>query len=182
MNVRRALIHPSCNLGYPWNSPSTLDEWRDDPSRKIDLLIEILQWHLKTDGQPPLTVVDDKLVPSEKQSKNPANGASKNAPDKVVVYCEFPSAFVQIRHVGGFLPVIYYHSLCHQVLKLHNIQSLELHGNVPIAQRPEVTRRFTSSTRDGPRVLLMTTVGLVGLNLPCANILVKVVSVSYFSP
>ncbi len=177
MRVRRALIHPSCNLGYPWKNPSTLDEWRQDPSRKIDLLTEILQWHLASDGQPPLMVVDDKLVPSKTQHKNLANAATKGAPDKIVVYCEFPSAFIQIKQVRNSLSLPCYHSPYCQILKLHNIQTLELHGDVPITQRPEVTRRFVSATQDGPRVLLMTTVGLVGLNLPCSNILVKLVGV-----
>ena len=97
LKVRRALIHPSCNPGYMWKSPSTVDEWRQDPSRKIDVLAEILRWHLASDGQPPLMAVDDKLVPSKK----PVETALKNAPDKIIVYCEFPSAFTQIRRVRG---------------------------------------------------------------------------------
>jgi hypothetical protein len=44
-----------------------LDEWREDPSRKIDLLVEILKWHLAKDGRPPLMVVDDKLMPSRRK-------------------------------------------------------------------------------------------------------------------
>jgi len=32
LQVRRALIHPSCNPGYPWKNPQMLEEWSQEPS------------------------------------------------------------------------------------------------------------------------------------------------------
>jgi Helicase conserved C-terminal domain len=62
------------------------------------------------------------------------------------------------------------------VLKLNGIKTLQLEGSTPVSRRPEIINQFKNSTADGPRVLIMSTVGLVGLNLPCANIMIKVVS------
>ena len=44
--------------------------------------------------------------------------------------------------------------------------------------------KFRHSDRDGPRVLLLSNVGMAGINLPEANILIALVSVSLalFSP
>lgn len=52
---------------------------------------------------------------------------------------------------------------------------LELHGDIAPADRVRIIQRFKASTRDGPRVLLMSGVGVLGLNIPYANILIKVV-------
>lgn len=102
LGVRRALIHPSCNAGYPWHDPSTLEEWSKDPSRKLDLAAEILTWHLAKDNQPPLSVVKNKLKPSKIPcSMSPDKDA---APDKMVVFSHLPSSFVQIRQVAVHLP------------------------------------------------------------------------------
>ena len=76
----------------------------------------------------------------------------------------------------------YCHSLRHQVLKLHSIEVLELHGDVDPATRVEIRQRFKASTHDGPHVLLMSGVGVLGLNIPHPNILIKVVCDPSFLP
>ena len=43
------------------------------------------------------------------------------------------------------------------------------------AERTEKLREFRESGRNGVRVLLMSSVGSVGLNIACANILIIVV-------
>ena len=71
----------------------------------MDVLAEILKWHLAGDNRPPLKVVDDKLVPVENPvSVATPESASDMAPDKIVVYCELPSSFTQIVHVSSLLP------------------------------------------------------------------------------
>ena len=45
-----------------------------------------------------------------------------------------------------------------------------------LSQRKAVIEEFRQSGLDGPRVLLMSPVGIVGLNLDCANILIMIVS------
>ncbi|KAG2352807.1 P-loop containing nucleoside triphosphate hydrolase protein, partial [Suillus spraguei] len=157
IRVRKALLHPSCNPGRLWADPSTLEEWTKDPSRKLDTLVEIIRWHLEVDARAPLRVVDDKLVPSA----NSANETSLTggAPcDKVLVYCAFPSSYTQIM----------------KVLQLREIQALQIHGKITIPARTEIITKFKDSGRDGPRVLIVSNVGLTGLNLPCASILIIV--------
>jgi superfamily II DNA or RNA helicase len=45
----------------------------------------------------------------------------------------------------------------------------------------DIIAKFKASGRDGPRVLIISNVGLTGLNLPCANILIIVVSICFSS-
>ncbi|KAG1891850.1 P-loop containing nucleoside triphosphate hydrolase protein [Suillus fuscotomentosus] len=156
MSVRRALMHPSCNAGYPWANPSDLDEWKKDPSRKLDVLAQVIGWHQEQDGRLPLCVVDDQLVVSSANPDVPTAGMADPMPcDKIIVYCAFPSSYTQ-------------------VLELNGIRTLQIHGKLSISTRTDVIAQFKSSGRDGPRVLLISNVGLTGLNLPCANILIIV--------
>ena len=43
-------------------------------------------------------------------------------------------------------------------------------------QRHRIIQRFHEAGRDDPRVLLMSSVGTVGLNITCANIVIFLVS------
>ena len=66
------------------------------------------------------------------------------------------------------------------MLDLYGVQAAELTGRVPMAKRNSVLCNFKESTRDhGPRVLLLSNVGTVGLNISHANILIMVVSDGY---
>lgn len=60
-------------------------------------------------------------------------------------------------------------------MKHHGIEVLSIHGKHSQRQRIATLERFRSSGRDGPRVLLISNVGSVGLNIAFANILVIVV-------
>jgi superfamily II DNA/RNA helicase len=60
-------------------------------------------------------------------------------------------------------------------MTLHGIQVLRLHGSLSAAVKDDVLEQFKKSGVDGPRVLIVSDVGLTGLNLPCANIMVIVV-------
>lgn len=110
--VRRALMHPSCNPGYTWEDPSSIKEWKKDPSRKLDVLVELILWHQLKDNQPPLKVVDDAIVPSADvtpEGSNEGDGGEDDdrrntTCDKIVVYCAFPSSYVQLVKVCGFRP------------------------------------------------------------------------------
>jgi hypothetical protein len=87
----------------------TLLEWKKDPSRKLDVTVEILLWHFAADdpdARPPLCVVDDKVVPMSIPTSDthaPA-GIKLNAKFKklvkAVLYCAFPSAFPQVTQVS----------------------------------------------------------------------------------
>ena len=62
-----------------------------------------------------------------------------------------------------------------QVLQRNNIQVLSIHGKHKQRERMATLEKFKSSGHDGPRVLLVSNVGSVGLNIAFANILVIVV-------
>jgi superfamily II DNA/RNA helicase len=161
---------------YPWSNPSTVDEWRKDPSRKLDVLVEVLQWHLKEDARAPLEVVDGKLVPSA-HNPLPVAPLPEGTPcDKIVVYCAFPSSYIQLVKVSSSRTSDRPDRLIQgQVLDIHGIKSLQIHGRTSQSARTAIINQFKTSGIDGPRVLVMSSVGQTGLNLPFASILTVVV-------
>jgi Helicase conserved C-terminal domain len=60
-------------------------------------------------------------------------------------------------------------------LKHNNIDVLDINGKISQRERSKRLKEFKESGRDGPRVLLISSVASVGLNIPFANILVIVV-------
>lgn len=63
-----------------------------------------------------------------------------------------------------------------KILDLHGILAVELNGKTPMHRRKAVLENFRVSTREsGPRVLILSGVGAVGLNLACANIMIVMV-------
>jgi SNF2 family DNA or RNA helicase len=64
---------------------------------------------------------------------------------------------------------------CEQVLKENGIKYVSIHGSLSQKARVDMLREFRESGRDGARVLVISNVGSVGLNIACANILIIVV-------
>jgi hypothetical protein len=95
LKIRRALLHPSCNSNHPWGNPTTIDEWKKDPSRKLDALVQILQYHLSAPDRPYLHVQGNQLVPSSPDAAIPSMGV-----DKIVVYMAFPTSNLQVLAVS----------------------------------------------------------------------------------
>lgn len=62
-----------------------------------------------------------------------------------------------------------------QVLKHNDIKVLSIHGGLKQPERVTMLEEFKRSGRDGARVLLISNVGSVGLNIAFANILIIVV-------
>jgi hypothetical protein len=106
IQIRRALLHRSCNSNHQWGNPTTIAEWKKDPSRKLDALIELLQYHLAAGNRPHLHVHDDRLVPSAHAPMD-----TTASPDKIVVYVAFPSSNLQVLAVSlsrhTFTPITY---------------------------------------------------------------------------
>ncbi|KAJ7934060.1 P-loop containing nucleoside triphosphate hydrolase protein [Mycena leptocephala] len=138
IKFRRAITHPSCNAEYEWTNPESLDEWRMDPSRKLDTLAEIIKYHLESDGRLAVSInADSSLVfPSSTHGENPI----PMSPDKLLVYAAWPSSNEQILTV------------------------LQLYGNA--------VEQFNDPA--GPRIMIISGVGMSGLNLPVANILIMI--------
>ncbi|KAG2747793.1 hypothetical protein P692DRAFT_201716179 [Suillus brevipes Sb2] len=114
--------------------------WRKDPSRKLDVLVQVIQWHQVHDNRQPLCIVDDQLVVSTSNSAFVPGPSNSVLCDKILVYCAFPSSYIQVT----------------KVLELHSIQSLQIHGKLPPSARMDIIAKFKASGRDGPRVLIIS--------------------------
>lgn len=62
------------------------------------------------------------------------------------------------------------------MLDLYGIKCIEIHGKMTLLKRKENLEMFKRADRNGTRVLILSGVGMVGLNIPQANILIIVVS------
>jgi hypothetical protein len=67
-----------------------------------------------------------------------------------------------------------------QVLQLHGIKTLSVNGRMTTKDRSKVIQDFSSGGKGDPRVLILSSVGITGLNLPMACILVMVVRARRF--
>ncbi|KAH0826428.1 P-loop containing nucleoside triphosphate hydrolase protein [Lanmaoa asiatica] len=142
--------------GECWEKPTSVNQWRCKPSTKLDILATILVHHLAKDNAPPLKVHSNGIS-LETDSSQPLDDVTHPDPDRIVIFSAFPSSNAAIR----------------DVLTLFNIKTVELNGKTPQNKRKGVLNEFRSSTRDaGARVLILSMVGAVGLNLACANIMV----------
>lgn len=150
---------------------------------KMHTLVEMLQYHLQSDGRPPLhiapltqeelgtqsafgclTGLTDKLTPMddfkyEANARPAANCENPLGADKIVVFFSF----------SGMADVV------HSMLTAYGIQSLVCNGRTKAADWQKILQAFDESTRDGPRVLLLSKVGAEGLNLVMPHILVVLV-------
>ena len=159
--VGTARAHKS---GVLW---ATKEEYDKDPSMKLNSLLAICVHHLTKDNAFPVMVYRKSLIeneapypsPSDSQLA-PAHQPAVAAPDKIVVYACFPSQSMYIQHA----------------LKLYKVKSLFYNGTQSMTERVESLEAFRRSDRDGPRVLILSGVGIYGLNIACANILIIVVS------
>jgi len=88
LRVRRALTHPSLNNDESTKLPESIAEWDAMKSKKLDALAKLVKHHLSQDSAPPMTVVDNELVSDTNISSPPTPSGH---PDKIVVYCAFPS-------------------------------------------------------------------------------------------
>ncbi|KAH9949213.1 P-loop containing nucleoside triphosphate hydrolase protein, partial [Amylocystis lapponica] len=157
LNIRRALTHPACNYIGDWVKPTTIEEWQRDSSVKMNALVDIVRHHLNADGAPPLCIEtpgSNVLVP-DLQAPVDSRGPH-SLPDKLVIFVAFPANCDVLLAVFG----------------LYGIKVLLVTGEVPVPQRAAVLKQFHEAKRDDARVLILSNVGLVGLNLACANIMV----------
>lgn len=106
--ARRTLFHPACNGEYIWCEPQSLVDWKKDASAKVDTLVLIVQHHLRADGEQPLCMVNDRLIPNKDFA---SMSCEESAPDKIVVWCAFPSSARILRHVSHCSTSIYLHLL-----------------------------------------------------------------------
>lgn len=162
VEFRRSILHPHMNPTdeHSWTKPKSLEEWNGSPTKsmKLDVLAKLLTYHLESDGRQPLTIDESgrSLVPNLAFK---AGNTHPDEPDRIVVF----SAFVTSNQA-----IV-------DILDLHGIHALELNGQTPMKKRKDILDDFRSSVgTKGARVLILSGVGMVGLNLACANIMVVV--------
>ncbi|KAG8214947.1 hypothetical protein J3R82DRAFT_10137 [Butyriboletus roseoflavus] len=158
IEFRHGLLHPHMNPcgTNGWQKPTSLVEWKGKASTKLDILTQIVDHHLKIDNAPPLKICSDARS-IEVNTSEIAVEAEHVDSDRIVIFSAFSSSNAAIR----------------DVLALYGIQALELHGKMHPNKRKLVLNEFRSSNHTtGARVLILSMVGTVGLNLACANIMV----------
>ncbi|KAA1479710.1 hypothetical protein DENSPDRAFT_750710, partial [Dentipellis sp. KUC8613] len=178
---RRGSLHPNANPSYASPPPKTKDDWNTSSSAKLDTILRLVKYHLEADGRPPIVMATapssspvsspvegeidiDDVVPPAGQNRfisHPQEGSrdySGMPPDKVVLYSFFPMNF----------------DLMTGILEANGIKVAAMSGSQSMAIRASILRQFTQSGRDGIRVLILSGVGTVGLNIAEANILIIV--------
>ncbi|KAG1741027.1 P-loop containing nucleoside triphosphate hydrolase protein [Suillus occidentalis] len=162
IEFRRAVLHPHMNPSEdrPWVKPTSLEAWENSPHKsvKLDVLGRLVSYHLMQDGRPPMEMDESgHTLTANPMFEASGSIADDTHPDRIVVYSAFPSSNRAI----------------FDILDLHDVLAVELNGKTPMNKRNAVLGEFRSSTRkSGPRVLILSGVGMVGLNLACANIMV----------
>ncbi|EMD31654.1 hypothetical protein CERSUDRAFT_127231 [Gelatoporia subvermispora B] len=154
LSIRRALTHPGCNPGHGHKNAQSLEEWDKYPSAKLIALIQVLFHHLASDGAPPLRSRAGNIL--ESTESGPDVHPPGAGPDKIVVYIAFPS---NLDIIGN-------------VLTLHGIRWVTINGAMTVHARQKALREFKNAGREGPRVMIMSGVGMVGMNIAFANLLV----------
>jgi hypothetical protein len=95
INYRRSLTHCRLNpnFGDYWRKPPSLDAWINSEERsvKLDILAQVVKYHLECDGQCPLLVDSDgQSLAANKEHE--ADEETYLECDRIVVYGAFPSS------------------------------------------------------------------------------------------
>ncbi|KAJ3525636.1 hypothetical protein NM688_g8374 [Phlebia brevispora] len=155
---RTGSIHPSCVYPDTFPSPKfrSKDKWKMDPPAKLDALLETVLHCLRKDNAPPLmTDEEGNLKPDPGYTPEPRPD-DLTEPDKIVIFSPFPMHNMLIR----------------KLLRLYGIECIEINGTMSLKKRAENLAKFMNSDANGPRVLLVSNIGTVGLNIDKANILI----------
>ncbi|KAK7034787.1 hypothetical protein VNI00_012195 [Paramarasmius palmivorus] len=131
---------------------NTLEEFHPMKSTKMDVCAQICSHYLKHDeiedptfvnGEPIFPTAPD--IPSEQPTPQER---------KIIIYAEFPSIIPLLKNV----------------LKLHGVDSLHIDGSISYQQRDRIIAAFKKP--GGPRVLIFSAVGSVGLCLTVADVVI----------
>ncbi|EGO04147.1 hypothetical protein SERLA73DRAFT_67866 [Serpula lacrymans var. lacrymans S7.3] len=159
----KSSLHPKANEARntePSEKPFTLEEWCDKAmvTVKLDVLGQVIDYHLQQDGRQLVMATEDgrHIQPDNRYGSFERNPAEC---DKIVVYSAFPTSN---------------HAIL-DILAIYGIEAVELNGSVPVKKRQAAIDAFrTSNKESGPCVLILSGVGMVGLNLVFANVLIIV--------
>lgn len=86
-----------------WVAPQSLEEWKNGKlSAKLDVLAEIVAYHLQKDGALPLEVLDDGITVSPTDSSpTPTHPSTSKEADRIIIFSAFPSSNYAILDVSS---------------------------------------------------------------------------------
>ncbi|KAI6111419.1 P-loop containing nucleoside triphosphate hydrolase protein [Pisolithus sp. B1] len=132
----------------------TQDDWRNLGSAKITAAVLIAHHLLCRDDAPPIVFDGQGGFEIPALPDVPLGAVMPGRTRKVLIYQEWPSQSKLL------------------VLKLWKIGSVCIHGKLSFAERSKIINRFRSIDPSGPRVLIFSAVGTVGLNLAVSDTLI----------
>ncbi|KAG6371776.1 hypothetical protein JVT61DRAFT_9131 [Boletus reticuloceps] len=106
IEFRRGLLHPHMNpsQGNKWTAPVSLDEWKNkSASTKMDILAQLVAYHLAHDNAPPITLAEDGktlIFPSVEEDANAVS--RKHDSDRIIVFSLFPSSNEPLVQVSSY--------------------------------------------------------------------------------
>ncbi|PPQ82663.1 hypothetical protein CVT26_001000 [Gymnopilus dilepis] len=144
---------------------SSLEEWEQAKSTKMDVVAQIIRHMLSSDQAPPVTFVDGvPIFPSI-----PISSDEEARFNKVAVFQDFPSLGSVLRNVRVTNNLLMPAEVI-QVLELYGIEHLYIDGQTSYEKRSRIVHQFNTDCT--VRVLIFSSVGSVGLNLARANTII----------
>lgn len=147
----------------------SLEEWTPVRSTKIHNLVGITKHFLMRDDMPCVDFVDGEVV------YPPAPTTPDFTRDvKVLVYQDFTCFTPLVKNVSQVAPLFSGDCLrCFQIYELEGIKPLAITGSTSFEQRAKIVTRFNNDS--SARVLIISRVGSMGLNLTRASIIIFLV-------
>ncbi|KAI6103642.1 hypothetical protein F5141DRAFT_1065385 [Pisolithus sp. B1] len=142
----QSMLHPHLNPKHPegWVKPMSLKAWSNSDEKMIKLNV------LATIIKHHLQKDGQCLLTTDEDYVEP---------DHIVVYLAFPLS----------------NGTIFDILSLYGIQAVELNGSLTTKKQQSAINTFRKSTcTSGLQVLILSNVGIVGLNLACPNIMITV--------
>ncbi|KAI6008888.1 hypothetical protein F5J12DRAFT_719288, partial [Pisolithus orientalis] len=159
IEFQHSMLHPMLNpknSGH-WKKPHSLTHWQEK-TIKLDTLAQVIHNHLDSNGHVPLMMTEDgqtlTLAPDCLQDMT-----DYGEDDRVIMYSAFPLSNQALINI----------------LDLYGITATKLNGMMLLKKHQVVLDDFHTLTHmKGHCILIISNVGMVGLNMACANVMVIV--------
>ncbi|TDL13173.1 P-loop containing nucleoside triphosphate hydrolase protein, partial [Rickenella mellea] len=155
MDIRKGLGHISAiGLGRTGPVFTTMEAFKRNKSSKIERSAQMIRHILRRDDAPEIEFTTEGEVTFPPLPQIPEGQPEPGRTNQVLVYCEF----------AALIPCVV------SVYRLFGIKCLWIDGNIPVNTRQERIDRFRAGKDE--RVMIMSAVGMTGLNLSCANFVI----------
>ncbi|KAF9523073.1 P-loop containing nucleoside triphosphate hydrolase protein, partial [Crepidotus variabilis] len=144
------------DLKDPIPSFKTLKGWRKRKSTKIDSCARICKYLTSSDRAGTPRVEEGAIVFPPVPPLAP--GLAEKKTNKILIYQEFPSLGPLLRNI----------------LSLYKVDHLWIDGDTDYDKRAAIVKQFFNSAE--VMVLIVSSIGAVGLNLSCVNFIIFLVS------